>query len=88
MEQISDLLPKEIVKKKGSERAELIKFWCDNVLNEKGKKYPPAFIAMKMSGYSIKDLYYLQSVAKDYANRGGDVGKYWWSLFKVNSSIG
>ena len=83
MNPISDLLLKEIIRKKGSERAELIRFFVDNVLNKKGKKYPPAFIAMKMSGYSIKDLYYLQSVAKDYVNRGGDVGKYWWSLFKV-----
>lgn len=70
--------------KKTSERAELMKYWCDGVLNKQGKKYPPAFIAMKMSGYSIKDLYYLQSQAKDYVNRVKDatVGKYFWSLFK------
>ena len=88
MENIADILSTRSIHsgKSGvlSERNELIKFWCDNVLNKKGKKYPPAFIAMKMSGYSIKDLYYLQSVCKDYVNRGGDVGKYWWSLFKVN----
>jgi hypothetical protein len=83
MENISNLLKMPSTKKTNSERSELIKFWCDNVLNKKGNKYPPAFIAMKMSGYSIKDLYYLQSVAKDYVNRGGDVGKYWWSLFKI-----
>lgn len=84
MNPISSLLKIPIEKKRVSERSELIKFWVDNVKNKEGKGYKPAFIALKLSPYSLKDLYYMQSEAKDYENRGGSIGKYFWALFKNN----
>lgn len=85
--EISNILGEEYLNKFNakqlrSERAELIKYFCDGVLNKKGKKYPPAFIASKLAPYSLKDLYYMTSECRDYVNRGGNIGKYFWSLFK------
>ena len=83
MKHLSELLTSKVAPKNSSERSELMKYWCDGVLNKQGKKYPPAFICSKMSCYSIKDLRYMESVCRDYVHRGGNISKYWWSLFKV-----
>lgn len=74
----------KIENKKTSERAELIKFWVDNVKNKEGRSFRPAFIASKLSIFSIKDLYFLQSQAlSDEKQFGRNIGNYFWSLFKI-----
>lgn len=70
--------------KKTSERAELVKFFVDNVTNKKGKKYSAGFIASKLAHIPTKDLYYMISVAKDYERRGGSIGKYFWGSLKTS----
>ena len=82
MESISSII-KLPVKKKGSERAELIKFFVENITDKKGKKYKPSRIAVLLSPLIVKDLYYLQSVFKDIQNRKGIVYAqkwFWWSI--------
>jgi len=83
MKHLAELLASKVAPKKTSERAELIKFWVDNVLNKKGKKYPPARIAMLLSHLTINDLYYFKSVCNDVMNRSGQVSFqkfFWWSI--------
>jgi hypothetical protein len=67
--------------KKTSERAELLGFFLDNLLDKKGKKYKPGYIAMKLAHLEVKDLYYMQSEVKDRMNRGENwQAWFWWSL--------
>lgn len=63
-----------------SERADLIKVFHERVLNKNDKQYPPAFIASKLSIYSLEDLRYMISDCK--LNWNNELGKYFWCLFK------
>lgn len=69
-------------KKKTSERAELLKFFIDNILDPKGKKYRPAYMGLVLMHLTVKDLYYLKSEVQDRINRGENYGKYFWGSLK------
>ena len=73
---IEDLL----IKKKRSERAELVKFFMENLLDKKGKHFPVKRIAFKLSHLSLNDLYFFKSVCQDILNRKGSesMNKYFW----------
>lgn len=66
-----------------SERANLIKFFIENVLDRKGNQYKPSFIAMRLSHIPTKDLYYSVSIYKDTLQRRGREAadkEFWWSI--------
>ena len=70
-----------------SERAELLKFFVDNLWGKNLKNYPAKRIAIALSHVSVSDLYFMQSVAKDImARRGVEAMNkwFWWSL-KTNN---
>lgn len=56
------------VKKKGSERGDLLQYFTDTIKDRKGKPYRIAYIAMRLSHLQVKDLYYLQSLCKQSNN--------------------
>lgn len=62
-----------------SERAELVKFFVDRLLNKDGKPFPARFIAFKLAHIPTKDLYYLQSTC----NKAKSFGACFWGSIKV-----
>ena len=83
MEKISDYLKMPSTKKINSERAELIKFFVDNLKQKNGKPFPARGIAVKLSHLKMEDLYYFKSVCADLQKCKGQVAfqKYfWWSI--------
>lgn len=60
-----------------SERAELIKFFVDRLVNKDGKPYPARLIAVKLAHIPTKDLYYLQSTCNKAKSFGAC---FWWSI--------
>jgi len=85
MESISSII-KLPVKKKGSERAELIKFFVDNLKQKNGKPFSARMIAIKLSHLSLEDIRYFISMCKDIKNRRGQeaMQKYFWFSIKIN----
>lgn len=80
---ISDIIAKRQYVVKGSERAELLKFFIENIPDKNGNKYKPQFLAVKLSHIPTKDLYYSMSIFKDTEKRRGKVGaikEFWWSI--------
>lgn len=60
-----------------SERAEIVGYFHERIMDRKGKPYSPAFIAMKLAHLTIRDLYYLKSVC----NQAKNFQKiFWWSI--------
>lgn len=90
MESIDQIiLNKQLTKeKKISERAELIKFWLDNLKDKKGKPYKPARIAMLLAHLSLSDLYAFKSQCNDRLTRNGQESfqKYFWYSIKVDKN--
>lgn len=84
MESISNII-KIPDKKKTSERAELLKFWVDNLRDIKGKPYKPARIGMLLAHLSIQDLYAFKSQCNDRLTRNGQetFQKYFWYAIKA-----
>lgn len=84
MPSIEEILKqKEEKRKERSERATLVKFFVDNLLNKNLKRFPPQMIAIKLSHIPTKDLYYMISIFKDtHQRRGLDAAnkEFWWSL--------
>lgn len=60
-----------------SERAELVKFFVDRLVNKDGKPYPARLIAVKLAHIPTKDLYYLQSTCNKAKSFGAC---FWWSI--------
>ena len=80
MEQINNLLR---IEKKGNERADLIKFFVDNLKQKNKKPFSARMIAIKMSHLSLQDIRYMISVFKDIQNRKGNISAqkwFFWSL--------
>lgn len=62
-----------------SERAELIRFFVDNLRNKDGKPFPARLIAVKLGHLKeLKDLYYLKSICLQSSN----FGKTFWGSIK------
>ncbi len=69
--------------KKKNERAELVKFFVENLYDKNKKPFPVKRIAITLSHIPTKDLYFMQSVFKDTQNRNGNESAnkwFWWSL--------
>ena len=68
---MADLLKSRVAPKKGraTERGELLKYFNEHLTNQKGKRFGIPFIAMKVQGLSVQDLYYLKSVCDQEAGR-------------------
>ena len=47
------------------ERAELVKFFVENLRNKQGAKFSAKMIAIKLSHLKTPDLYYMKSVYSD-----------------------
>ena len=82
--QISKLeLKVEKPSKVKSERAELLKFFLDNLRDKNNKPFRAGHIATKLSHIKTPDLYYIKSVFRDTLFRKGLDGaskEFWWSL--------
>lgn len=67
-----------------SERAELIKFFVDNLKNKANKPFPAKMIAVKLGHIkNIQDLYFMKSVFVGMQRTKGQesVQKwFWWSI--------
>jgi hypothetical protein len=88
MEQISNILKLPEIKKRTTERGELLRFFVDRIKNIKGKPYSFRMIAVKLSHLTLSDLYYFKSVYTDIENRSGDIAAqkfFWWSLKASNT---
>lgn len=72
---------------KKTERGDLLEKFLQKVNNErKGTKYKPMtmkLLAIKLSHVKTADLYYLDSVCKDYENRSGSYSKCLFGSLKV-----
>lgn len=77
MDQISKFTNRKFEKTKTSERAELLRFFIENLKDKQGKPYSPSFIGMKLSHLSIPDLYFLQNLCKNSNNFGMT---FWYTL--------
>lgn len=63
------------------ERATLIKYFVDEI------KRPPQFIGVRLSHYTLDQLYALQSSYKDRLNRNNreTADKWWWFTTKTQA---
>ncbi len=78
---IKPLFPEQ-PKKKGSERGELLDYFSKKL----GRKIP--FIAFKLTGFKLPDLYYLKSICDDAERRGTPWGKVFWGSIKNKDTMG
>jgi hypothetical protein len=89
MEKLADLfaqnakLPK---KTRRTERGDLLDYFTHNAnLDRDGLKYKKlkiSFMAWKLQGLKVKDLYYLKSVCEQERRRGGSWSKAFWGSLK------
>lgn len=89
MLKIKDILQNKSFKvgKQTSERAELIKFFVENLYNKQGENFTAKRIAIALSHIPTKDLYFMKSVAGDIKSRSGiaTMNKwFWWSIKSKN----
>ncbi len=84
MQSLFEIIEKiDYSQKSRSERAELIKFFVDNLWNKDLKHFPAKMIAIKLSHIPTKDLYYMKSIFTDTMKRRGVDSankEFWWSL--------
>ncbi len=84
---LSDLLDKNEVKKyvRTSERAELLRFFIDNLRQKNGKPFSARMIAFKLSHLKLPDLYYTKSVFSDILKCKGldSASKWFWFSIRV-----
>ena len=81
--EIKDIIAQRQPVKVKSERAELVKFFVENLYNKQGENFPAKRIAIALSHIPTKDLYFMQSVMKDIINRSGAESAqkwFWWSI--------
>jgi hypothetical protein len=85
MERINSLLFTQKTSKANSERAELVKYFVDNLRQKNGKPFSARMIAIKLSHLSVQDLYYMKSVFNDLAKTKGNESaqKWWWWSLKL-----
>ena len=73
----------KVSKGANSERADLVKFFVDNLRDKNNKPFKVGFIVQKLSHLKTPDLYYVKSVFRDNLMRKGLDGaskELWWSL--------
>lgn len=62
-----------------TERGELLKYFSQKI----GK--PIGFVAMKLTGFKLPDLYYLKSTCDDAERRGTPWGKVFYGSIKIQN---
>jgi len=84
MKSISDIITHLDITQKGkNERAELLRFFIENIPDKNGNKYKPARMAVLLSHIPTKDLHYSISIFKDTERRRGKVSackEFFWSI--------
>jgi len=84
MLQINEILKdKKFQVKKLNPRAEMIRFFVENIMDKNGKPYKPQFLAIKLSHIKTPDLHYSISIYKDTLkrkNRTSADKEFWWSI--------
>ena len=84
MLQINEILKdKKFQVKKLNPRAEMIRFFVENIMDKNGKPYKPQFLAIKLSHIKTPDLHYSISIFKDTEKRRGKVAaqkEFFWSI--------
>lgn len=87
MKNIFELLQNVQKEKSLNERQSILKEMQDAInierVNTKIKPITGRIIAMKVAHIPTKDLYYLNSICKDYRNRKGSFGKCFFGSLKV-----
>ena len=88
MQSLFDIINKErSVNQIKSERADVIRQFVEEINRERtGTKYKqlsPKAIAIKLSHLDLGSLYTFLSLCKDYKNRQGAFGKYFFGALKV-----
>lgn len=56
-------------KERKTERGELLKYFNENLRDKKGKRFGIPFLAMKLQGMQLPDLYHLKSVCDQESKR-------------------
>jgi hypothetical protein len=70
------------VQRKQRERGELLKYFCRKL--GKHEKKDIGFVALKVTGMTMQDMYYLKSICDQYENEGkGSWGKCFHGSLKV-----
>jgi hypothetical protein len=83
MQTLFELISQRKEVKSHSERAELLKFFIENIPDKNGKQYKPAYMGMRLSHIPTKDLYYMISIFRDTEKRRGVIGarkEFWFSI--------
>ncbi len=76
MQQISTLFREIAPQKKQSERGELLSYFSEKL----HKKIP--YVAFKLTGFTIQDMYYLKSLADSEERRGTPWAKVFYGSIK------
>lgn len=64
------------VKKSSNERGELLKYFAEKI------KKPIGFVAMRLTGFSVKDMYYIKSICDQEERRGEPWSKIFYGSIK------
>ncbi len=62
---------------KKTERGELLKEFAEKLSK------PIGYVAMRLKGFSVQDMYYIRSIAEDGARRGEPWAKVFYGSLKV-----
>lgn len=93
MENIKDIVRtfEKPLAKRGSERGELLEYFHRNVnAGRDGKKYKKlsmGYIATRLTGLELKDLYYIKSVCQLEQRRGQPFGKIFFGMLKPRNDV-
>lgn len=80
MEKIGKFIKPLEPKKRETERGELLKYFAGKI------KKPIGFVAMKLTGFKLPDLYYLKSICDDGERRGTPWAKIFYGSIKQKPS--
>lgn len=77
-------LPPVGVKKRTSERAELVRYFYENAkVGWQGKgKLSPGYVGMRLAHLTVQDLYAFKSMCEDRRRTGYNWSKYFWGSLK------
>lgn len=76
MQQISLLLQKPIEVKPANERGDLLKYFAAKISK------PIGYIAFRLKGFTLEDMYYLKSLADQEERRGEPWSKIFYGSIK------
>jgi len=84
MQSINEILKdKNLHPKPLNQRAEMIKFFLENIMDKQGNPYKPARMAVLLSHIPTEHLHYSVSIFRDTERRRGKVAavkEFFWSI--------